>query len=298
MCNTGYYASTATTCAACAASMIGCTSCTTASNCLICDTVAHFVASGTSCTCEPGYSLQGTTCIACMVGCALCSTSTTCTTCNAAAHYVSSGSVCVCDAASGYTSSGGTCQACSSLIAGCLTCSSSSVCTSCQTGPSQVMILTATNSCACPPLYTYDTTLQDCVSCTTCCQYGEYFDSGTSACLPCGTKFTGCVACAEAACSVCTDGYYLNGGVCASCSVIPGCLSCTDASTCISCNSAGNFLLSAPTCACEAGFALSTGNSCAICSSTLPGCLLCTSQSVCTSCDISNNFMVDPSNSS
>lgn len=297
VCNTGYYASSSTTCTACSTAMVGCTSCTSSTSCTTCDAGTNFVISGSTCVCASGFYLSGSTCFACMIGCSSCSSSTACTVCNSTAHYILSGSTCVCNTAAGYIPNAGGCQSCSSLIAGCALCSSSTVCTTCLTGLSQTLILTATFGCDCPPLYTFDIALQDCVSCPSCCQYGAFYNSTSGLCEACNSLFTGCLSCTIASCGLCRSGYYLNGGACIGCSIITGCLSCSSGTTCLVCDVTGHFLLSGSSCVCAAGYALS-GASCVPCSTTLAGCLLCTSQTSCISCDLSGQFITNPTNSS
>jgi hypothetical protein len=154
--------------------------------------------------------------------------------------------------------------------------------------------------CACPILYTFDMATGDCVSCPSCCQYGDYYNTADGMCEFCGTTFTGCIACTEPACSICSDGYYLNAPNCIDCTLtMPGCQSCTSSIICSTCDNTNNFEMTpSNNCSCANGYALSATSTCVPCSDTLPGCLTCSSQAACTSCDLGFNFITDPDNSS
>lgn len=159
-CMSEYYAAgtmAAPTCVACntSVSLSGCLECSSATDCVTCNLVNHWVLAGMNCICDKGYYQVGTgqtaVCNACgMDGCVECSSSTVCLACDQTTNWILSGNQCVCSSGFYLVHSALTyCQPCN--IKGCLSCSSATTCLACDTSSHWQLLK---GQCTCPPNFT------------------------------------------------------------------------------------------------------------------------------------------------
>ncbi len=203
-------------------------------------------------------------------------TSTNCTSCTVGySLYQSNTCVSVCP--TGYYSSSGVCVVC--FVANCSVCPNNQ-CTSCQTGYVQVVI-NGTFSCSntCPPSTYLESTINNCITCSTNC---VNCSSATSCQVCSASTFLYLGYCL----SVCPSGYTAVNGVCTAC--LSGCKACGPINNCTACSTGlvptGNgTCIQNTTVNCSLGY---YANSLGSCSQCYPTCQTCSGGSVsnCLSC--------------